>query len=191
MLAGHFGVAGIVKAWRPGIPMAALLVASQVPDLVFAPLAAMGVESLAPAEPGASGYGSLLITAPFSHALVSNVVLAAAVGLLVHVFLRERWGPDAGWVLGGVVFSHWLLDLLVHRPDMPLLPGGSGPLVGLGLWEVPVAAAVVEGALVAAGVLLYGWRTLRDLPDRRRAWAYSIGIGVLLAGSFVFDVFAS
>jgi hypothetical protein len=74
---------------------------------------------------------------------------------------------------------------------MPLLPGGSGPLLGLGLWEVPVAAAVVEGALVLAGVLLYGWRTLRDLPDRRRAWAYSIGIGVLLAGSFVFDVFAS
>jgi hypothetical protein len=192
MLAGHFGVAGIVKAWRPGIPMAALLVASQVPDLVFAPLAAAGVESMAPAAPGLSGYGSLLITAPFSHALVSNLVLAAAVGLLVHVFLRERWGPDAGWVLGGVVFSHWLLDLLVHRPDMPLLPGGSGPpLLGLGLWEVPAAAAVVEGALVAAGVLLYGWRTLRDLPDRRRAWAYSVGIGVLLAGSFVFDLFAS
>ncbi|MDE3724338.1 permease [Nocardiopsis sp. N85] len=193
MFAGHFGVAGIVKAWRPGIPMAALLVASQAPDLVFAPLSVMGLESLDPAEPGLSGYGSLLITAPFSHSLVSNVILAVVVGSLVHLFLRRRWGADAGWVIGGVVFSHWLLDLLVHRPDMHVLPGDVGglPLLGLGLWELPVAAAVVEGALVVAGTVLYGWRVSRDLPDRRRAWAYGAGVGALLVGSFVFDLLAS
>lgn len=190
MLAGHFGVAGVVKAWQPEIPMAALLVATQLPDLVFAPLAVAGVETGVPAEPGLSGYGSLLITAEYSHSLVGNVLLAVLVGLLVHYFLRERWGRDAGLVLGGVVFSHWLLDLLVHRPDLPFVPGDAGglPLLGLGLWEIPVAAAVVEGTLVMAGVVFYTWRTLRDQPQRGRAWGYSAGIALLLVGSFLFDL---
>lgn len=190
MLAGHFGVAGVVKAWRPEIPMAALLVATQLPDLVFAPLAIAGVETGAPAGPGLSGYGSLLISAEYSHSLAGNVLLAVLVGLLVHCFLRGRWGRDAGLVLGGAVFSHWLLDLLVHRPDMPFLPGDAGglPLLGLGLWEIPAAAAAVEGTLVAAGVVSYTWRTLRDRPERGRAWGYSAGIALLLVGSFLFDL---
>ena len=193
MLAGHFGVAGIVKAWRPALPMGALLVATQLPDLLFAPLAVAGIETGAPAEEGLSGYGSLLISAPYTHSLVGNLVFALLVGVLVHVFLRERWGRDAGLVLGGVVFSHWVLDLLVHRPDMPFLPGGAGdlPLLGLGLWEFPAAAAGVEGGLVAAGTVLYAWRTLRDNPDRTRARLYSVGIGLLLVGSFVYDLTAS
>ncbi|WP_017590456.1 hypothetical protein [Nocardiopsis ganjiahuensis] len=190
MLAGHFGVAGIVKAWRPGIPMAALLVATQLTDLVTLPLAAAGVETLEPAEPGLTGYGSLLITAEYSHSLSVNVLLAVLVGGLVHYFLRDRWGRDAGLVVGGVMLSHWLLDLLVHRPDLPFLPGNAGdlPLLGFGLWETPVAAAAVEGALVLAGVVLYTWRTLRDQPGRGRAWGYSAGIALLLVGSFVFDL---
>ncbi|TDQ45420.1 permease [Actinorugispora endophytica] len=189
MLAGHFGVAGIVKAWRPALPMGVLLVAGQLPDIVFLPLAAAGIEGLVPVE-GASGYGSLLIDAAYSHALVSNVLLAVAAGLLVQVLARGRWGPDAGAVVGGVVFSHWLLDLLVHRPDIAVLPGGLGglPMLGLGLWETPLLAALVEGALVAAGVVLYAWRVLRGHPDRTRAVLYSAGVAALLAGSFISDL---
>ncbi|PSK97616.1 hypothetical protein CLV63_1074 [Murinocardiopsis flavida] len=189
MLAGHFGVAGIVKAVRPELPMGVLLVASQVPDLFFLPLSMAGVERLAPVA-GADGYGANLITAPFSHALVSNVVFAALAGVLVAVLARGRWGRGAGWIVAGTVFSHWLLDLIVHRPDIAVLPGNAGglPLLGLGLWEAPVAAAVVEGALVLAGIVLYAWRTLRDHPDRTRALLYSAGIALLLAGSFVADL---
>lgn len=190
MFAGHFGVAGLVKAWRPDIPLAALLVAAQLPDVVFAPLALAGVETGGPAEPGLSGYGSLLITAEYSHSLVGNVLLAVLVGWLVHVFLRERWGRDAGVVVGSVVFSHWLLDLLVHRPDMPFLPGDIGglPLLGLGLWEAPAVTALVEGLLVLAGAGAYAWRTLREEPRRVRAWGYSAGVTLLLVGSLVFDL---
>ncbi|NYH50799.1 hypothetical protein HNR06_000388 [Nocardiopsis arvandica] len=190
MLAGHFGVAGIVRALRPEIPMGALLVATQLPDLVFLPLAALGIEVGEPAEPGLSGYGSLLITAEYSHALVGDLVLALLVGGLTHVFLRDRWGRDVGVVLGGVVFSHWLLDLLVHRPDLVVLPGGAGglPLLGLGLWESPAVTAVVEGALVLAGTVLYAWRTFRDQPSRTRAWLYGAGVGLLLVGSLLFDL---
>ena len=190
MLAGHFGIAGMVKAWRPALPMGALLVATQLPDVLFLPLALAGVEGMEPAEPGLSGYGSMWISAPFTHALVSNVVLAALVGVLVHLFLRDRWGREAGPVLGAVVFSHWLLDLVVHRPDIAVLPGGGGglPFLGLGLWEYPLVTAVVEGLLVVAVAALYTWRTFRDTPSRGRAWAYSAGITLLLVGSFVFDI---
>src|SRR5690606_36116083 len=74
MLAGHFGISGMVKAWRPELPMGVLLVASQAPDLLFLPLAAAGVEGLEPVA-GHSGYGSLLINAPYSHALLSAALL--------------------------------------------------------------------------------------------------------------------
>lgn len=92
MSAGHFGVAGIVKAWRPGIPMAALLVATRSPDLVFVPPALAGVERVEPAEPKPNGYGSALITAEYSHSPLSNVPLALIVGALVHAFLFDLWG---------------------------------------------------------------------------------------------------
>ncbi|MDA8372391.1 MAG: permease [Nocardiopsaceae bacterium] len=190
MLAGHFGVAGIVKAWRPALPMGVLLVASQVPDIVFLPLSLAGVERLEPAAPGAAGYGSLLITAEYSHALLSNVLMAALAGWLVHVLARGRWGADAGWVVAGTVFSHWLLDLLVHRPDIAVFPGNAGglPLLGFGLWEHVLTAALVEGTLVVAGIALYTWRTLREHPSRVRAALYSAGIALLLAGSFIIDL---
>ncbi|RKS04449.1 hypothetical protein DFP74_0006 [Nocardiopsis sp. Huas11] len=190
MLAGHFGIAGMVKAWRPALPMGALLVATQLPDVLFLPLVLAGAEGMEAAEPGLSGYGSMWIHAPFTHALVSNVVLAVLVGVLVHLFLRDRWGRDAGAVLGAVVFSHWVLDLVVHRPDIAILPGGAGglPSIGLGLWEIPLVAAALEGALVVVGAALYTWRALRDTPSRRRAWGYSAGITLLLVGSLVFDL---
>jgi hypothetical protein len=64
-----------------------------------------------------------------------------------------------GVVLGAAVFSHWLLDLIVHRGDMTILPGNVGnlPKLGFGLWQAPAAALTMELALVAAGAFFY-WR---------------------------------
>ncbi|GLU48153.1 hypothetical protein [Nocardiopsis ansamitocini] len=95
MLAGHFGVAAAVKARRPELLLGVLLVASQLPDLAFLPLSAVGVEALEPVA-GARGYGSLWIDALYSHALVSNVLLAALAGALVHLLVKGRWSPGAG-----------------------------------------------------------------------------------------------
>jgi hypothetical protein len=60
------------------------------------------------------------------------------------------------------VFSHWLLDLIVHRADMPFLPGNAGhlPRMGFGLWRHPAGAMTLELALVLAGAFLY-WRSAR------------------------------
>jgi membrane-bound metal-dependent hydrolase YbcI (DUF457 family) len=170
MFAGHFGVAAAARAVDDRTPLWALVGASQALDIAFVPLAAAGVESIDEVD-GASGYGAALITAEWTHSLVGAAALAFVLGLLA----RRRWGRRSGLVVGALVASHRLLDLVVHRPDLPLLPGNAAslPLLGLGLWRIPAAAAVVEAALVVVGVAVYV-RTIRPGPeaaadDRRRA----------------------
>ena len=77
-------------------------------------------------------------------------------------------------MIGAVAFSHWLLDLLVHRPDLPLLPDNWGnlPLLGLGLWAYPVVSMAIEFGFVLIGAYLY-YRSAAQLPtapgvDQRR-----------------------
>ncbi len=78
------------------------------------------------------------------------------------------WRQRGGIVIAGVVFSHWLLDLLVHRPDLPILPGNVGglPLLGFGLWRFPIVAATLELILVLGGAYLYYRRATRLPPAR-------------------------
>jgi hypothetical protein len=83
--------------------------------------------------------------------ILLSVILGIPAGLL--------WGRRSGIVIGLVSASHWLLDLIVHRADMPILPGNIGdlPRLGLGLWRIPLASLTIELALVLAGAWLY-WR---------------------------------
>ena len=104
------------------------------------------------------------------HSLVGALSLSAVLGTA----FGTRWGERAGVVLGFVSFSHWLLDLIVHRQDMPVLPGNAAPLpkLGFGLWQLPWAAVSAEFALVSAGAWFY-WRAARSvslaagMPQRR------------------------
>jgi hypothetical protein len=130
-------------------------------DVIFIFLAGFGIETFAPLDPAHPAYGQVSIHAYYSHSLVGALLVAAAAGALA----RWVWGRRAGWVIGGVVFSHWLLDLVVHRPDLPILPAHLGglPLLGFGLWQVPAVSAVVELALVLGGAYLY-YRSARRAP---------------------------
>ena len=88
---------------------------------------------------------------PWTHSLLAAVVWGT---LFAGVwYLRKRQLPTA-LLLAGLVASHWVLDWITHRPDLPLYPGG-GPKVGLGLWNSVAGTVVVEGALFAGGVALY------------------------------------
>lgn len=180
MIAGHFGLAAAVKAQEPRVPLWSLMLATVWLDVVFAPLFIAGIETIEPA-PGASGYGAGIIHAAYTHSLVG----AAALSLLFGVVAAIPWGRRAGAVLGAVVFSHWLLDLVVHRPDLPILPGDVGglPRLGFGLWQVPAAAAVVELALLAIGTYLY-WRAAVQTtqPSGRTAAAHRVAGALAIAG---------
>jgi hypothetical protein len=158
MIAGHFGFAALVKARERSVPLWALMLATVWLDIVFVPLYVAGVEFIE-AVPGThGGYGTGIIHADYTHSLLGALVLSG----IFCVSASIPWGRRCGMVLGAVVFSHWLLDLIVHRADMPILPGDVGgfPRLGFGLWRWPVAAIVTELALVAAGAFFY-WRAAR------------------------------
>lgn len=150
MLAGHFGLAAAVKAKVPEVPLWALMLSTQLIDVIFVPLYLSDVETVV--KTGA-GYGNQVIHADYSHALLSVLILAVFTGFLAG----KLWGKRGGLTVGAVVFSHWLLDLLVHRSDLPILPGNLGnlPLLGLGLWRSPALSMTAELLLIAAGSFMY------------------------------------
>src|SRR3989442_10755601 len=123
-------------------------------DVLFVPLYIAGIERIEPAPgTGGTGYGEGVIYADYTHSLVG----ALALGLLFGLIAAVPWGRRTGVVLGAVVFSHWVLDLLLHRGDSPILPGNLGdlPRLGFGLWQIPLAAAAVELALVPIRAPVY------------------------------------
>lgn len=183
MFSGHFGVAAAVKAKAPELPLWALIVSTQLYDIVFIPLQAAGIESLE-----GQGYGNAWIQAFYSHSLVSALVLAIAVGLLA----ARYWGRKGGIILALVTFSHWILDLIVHRPDLPVFPGNAGslPLMGLGLWTNPVASLILEASLLAVGALMYSRYAWRKAGPHHRVRGAIAGAAmtVFLAGSLLISL---
>jgi membrane-bound metal-dependent hydrolase YbcI (DUF457 family) len=183
VIAGHFGLAAAVKARAPGVPLWTLMLATQWLDVVFVPLYLLGVERLEPlaaASPGA--YGGSIIHADYTHSVVGAGLLAVAFGAVAAV----RLGARRGTILALVVMSHWVLDLVVHRGDMPILPGGVErlPRLGFGLWQYPVASSALELGIVVVGAGMY-WRAARAAAGRERArrrWADVCGASVLAAG---------
>jgi membrane-bound metal-dependent hydrolase YbcI (DUF457 family) len=127
-------------------------------DILFVPLFLTGVETIDDAPGTNGGYGDGIIHADYTHSLVGALLIAALTGWLAAGW----WGPRSGVVIGAVVFSHWILDLLVHRADMPILPGNLGdlPRMGFGLWQYHALTATIEALLLLAGATLY-WSAAR------------------------------
>ena len=119
MVAGHFGLAAGIKKIAPRLPLWSLLLATFFLDVVFIFFAASGLEKIIPVDPSnPNAYGGSVIHAYYTHSLIGALLISAIAGL----FAGWRWGQRGGYVIAGVVFSHWILDLLVHRPDLPILP---------------------------------------------------------------------
>src|SRR5260370_31436475 len=116
---------------------------------------------------------------PISHSLVTLIAWA----LLVGVRYRARAGYGTGAVgLGVCVLSHWVLDFVTHRPDLPIYPGG--PPVGLGLWNSPAGTVVAEGLMYVAGVAIYLTTTRARSGGRRyRLLALLSGLVLSLAAA--------
>ena len=160
MIAGHFGFAALVKARERQVPLWALMLATVWLDVIFVPLFVAGVETIETVSGTKGGYGTGIIHADYTHSVLGALVIAGVFGLIAAI----PWGRRCGIVLAAVVFSHWLLDLIVHRGDMPILPGNSGdlPKLGFGLWRFPTAAITSELVLVVAGAFFY-WQAARSV----------------------------
>jgi membrane-bound metal-dependent hydrolase YbcI (DUF457 family) len=178
MIAGHFGLAAGVKSQERNIPLWALMLATAWLDVVFVPLYLAGIESIEKAPDAAGSYGGSIIHANYTHSLLGAALLSFAFG---WAFSR-RWGERAGIVLGAVSFSHWILDLLVHRADLPILMGNVGhlPTLGFGLWRYPALTALIELVIVVVGAWLY-WRAARNVTaDGRLRGRADFSAGLVL-----------
>jgi hypothetical protein len=184
MVAGHFGFAAAVKSREQPTPLWALMLACQWLDVVFVPFFLTGSEGLTPVPGTSGGYGRVIITADYTHSLVGALVLSVVFGLVFALW----WERRSAIVLAGVVFSHWLLDLVVHRGDMAILPGNIGGFgrVGLGLWRFPSAASGLELALILAGSYLY-WRAAVAISrsNKRETTTANIASALLLASGLI------
>ncbi|KAA2255457.1 permease [Solihabitans fulvus] len=186
MITGHFGLAAAVKSSQRQVPLWALMLATVWLDVWFVPLVLLKVERMDPVPGTNGGYGDAIIHADYTHSLVGALIIAAVTGLLA----ARWWGRKSGAVIGAVVFSHWVLDLLVHRSDMPVLPGNLGnlPRMGFGLWQYPLLTAVIEGGIMLVGTVLY-WRAAAKTGGPAGRVALSAGlIGVVGAATLTLDV---
>jgi hypothetical protein len=155
MFIGHFAVGFGAKRAAPAASLGTLFLGAQLLDLLWPNLLLLGLERVEIA-PGVTEVTPLDFTSyPITHSLLA----VCGWGLLAGsaYWLLRRY-PRGAVVLGLCVVSHWVLDLVVHRPDLPLYPGDA-PRVGLGLWDSLPGTILVEGALFAAGLVLYARAT--------------------------------
>jgi hypothetical protein len=168
MFIGHFGLGFGAKAASPRTSLGTLLLGAQFIDLLWPTLLLIGIEQVR-IEPGATRVTPLdFAHYPVSHSLAAVLGWALAVAL-VYLF---AWGNRRGaMVVGLLVVSHWALDALVHRPDLPLFPG-SDTLIGLNLWSSLPLTLAIEVPLFALGVWLYARATrARDATGKWALWS--------------------
>ncbi len=153
MFVGHYAASFGGKAIDQSVPLWVLFLAVQWLDVVWGVLVLLGIERVR-IVPGITATNPLdLYYMPYSHGLATALLWSVAVGVAYHLWRGHRAGPRASALVGGAVFSHWVLDLVVHRPDLPLV--GDRMKVGLGLWDLPAVAFALEIALLFAGLWLY------------------------------------
>jgi membrane-bound metal-dependent hydrolase YbcI (DUF457 family) len=183
MFAGHFGLAAAVKAKTPEVPLWALMLSTQLLDVIFVPLFVSGIETIE-----GSGYGQGIIHADYTHSLLGALLIALFGGLVAW----RAWGRKGGLVIGSVIFSHWILDLLMHHADMPLLPGNLGdlPVLGFGLWKYMTLSIIMEMLLIVVGAIMYYRSIVPKTRDKHRRFAIGTAslMGVLLVLALLSDV---
>jgi hypothetical protein len=172
---GHFAAGLAAKKAAPQGSLAAYFAAAQLPDLIWPVLVLAGVERVE-IVPGVTAVSPLLfVSYPISHSLVMDLVWAALFAALM-LWRTRAAGPAI--VAAALVLSHWVLDVVSHTRDMPVLPSG-GPRLGLGLWNSVPLTLAVELSLFAIGVWLY---VLATQPrGRGGSAALAVLVGVLLA----------
>ncbi|HEX4712400.1 hypothetical protein [Phenylobacterium sp.] len=177
MFVGHYSAALAAKAAEPRAPLWTYVIGCQLLDVGWSTLIMTGAEKVR-VDPSLPGSSLVLYHMPWTHSLPAAVVWSLAAALAVRLALKLPW--RAAVFVGLAVFSHWLLDLAVHRPDLELWFGDGK--VGFGLWNYPVIEQAVEiGLLAVAGAFWVGQR----VREGRRAWPAALFLTLLVAVQIV------
>ncbi len=151
MFLGHYGVGMAAKKIAPKTSLGILLAAAQWLDILWPLFLILGIEHVR-ITPNWTKLSPLeFYDFPMSHSLLM-VGFWALLWWLVSTALKMNW--KVSLILPGLVVSHWVLDLLVHRPDLPLTPRSS-TVMGLGLWNYPIWTINLEFILLIVGFALY------------------------------------
>ena len=178
MFVGHYGVSFAAKMVAPAVPLWVLFVAVQLLDVVWAPFVLLGIEKVR-IVPGITASNPLdLYYMPYTHSLIAALLWSAAAFLGYRLVVSAK-PAGAALVVSGAVFSHWMLDLLVHRPDLPLYDDTAK--VGLGLWNMPVLAFGLEILLLFGGMWLYF-----QMGAKRRLATAAFGLTMVIIQAYVF-----
>ena len=171
MFVGHYGVAFAVKTERNKIPLWVLFVAVQLLDFLWAPFVLLGIEK-ARFVPGITATNALdLYYMPYTHSLIGALFWSAVAFAIYKIGWRNIASNSAALLVGVAVFSHWLLDLIVHRPDLAIYDDTLK--VGFGLWNYRGIEFVLEIGILLIGAVLY--------LKRNGAIARKIGIIIFVA----------
>ena len=171
MFLGHCAVGFATKRAAPQASLGVLVTAPYLLDLVWPIFLLAGCEEVR-IEPGNTAVTPLaFVHYPISHSLATAAGWGILFGLLYWACTRYRAGAV---VIAVSVVSHWFLDAVVHRPDLPLYPG-SATWIGLGLWNSLSGTLIVEGAMFVLGVWIYASMTgARDRAGRYGLWSFVV-----------------
>ena len=173
MFIGHLALGLAAKRAAPRVSLALLLAAAQLADILWPLFLALGLEQVR-IDPGNTALTPLdFVSYPYSHSLVLLAFWGVALAALSRPFARGR---HVFAVIVGLVVSHWVLDFVTHRPDMPLYPGGAK--FGLGLWNSIPATIAIEVPMFVAGLWIY--TSVTHPRDRIGKWAFSALIVTVL-----------
>jgi hypothetical protein len=179
MFLGHFGLAFAAKKAAPKTSLGTLVFAAQFADMLWPVLLLFGIEHVR-IVPGLLAASPFDFTSyPISHSLVAQFGWGLLLGLIYWAIKRDA---RSALFVGGLVPTHWVLDFIAHRPDMPIYPGG--PKYGLGMWNSVPLTICVEYVLFAAGIALYVNATrAKDTTGKLALWSFVGLLGVLYPAS--------
>lgn len=160
MFLGHFGVGLLAKRVSPPISLGVLFLSVQLADILWPIFLLLGIEQTR-IDPGNTKFTPLDFSYyPFSHSLLCLLIWGIVLGILYFVFTRIQ---TSLWLLPVLAISHFVLDGVVHKPDLPLLPWGS-PKLGLGLWNsIPITLFLEFGILILG---IWGYLRITKAKDK-------------------------
>ena len=180
MLLGHYAVAFAAKRYAPRTSLGTLILAAQLLDLVWPLMLLAGWErvQIVPGLMAASAFD--FVHYPYSHSLLAAIAWAAVIG---GAYLTFRRYPRGAAVIAIAIVSHWVLDAVVHRPDLPLAPGSSLK-IGFGAWNSVLATVFIEAVLLGVGLAVYARTTQpRERAGTRALQAMVVVLILLLLGA--------
>ncbi len=182
MFVGHYGPSFAANALDQDkrLPLWLLFIAVQFVDVLWAIFVLLGIEKVR-IVPGITASSPLdLFYMPYTHSLVGALSWSLLAFIVCQMVPRLR-GTRTGLILAAAVFSHWVLDLIVHRPDLSLYDGVYK--MGFGLWNYRIPSFILEMAVLFGGA----WMYVKAVPRRGRVIAFVAVLAVLqFVGTFVF-----